>query len=62
MRYQQSKCDLPDAEIDDEAVIDRVLNGDTDAFALLMNKYGAMVVNRIKYHFSINTCCGSGRC
>jgi hypothetical protein len=39
-----------------------VLNGDTDAFALLMNKYGAMVVNRIKYHFSINTCCGSGRC
>ena len=50
MRYQQSKCDLPDAEIDDAAVIDRVLNGDTDAFGLLMNKYGAMVVNRIKYH------------
>ncbi|WP_319524064.1 RNA polymerase sigma factor [uncultured Desulfosarcina sp.] len=50
MRYQQPKCDPPGAEVDDAAVIDRVLKGDTDAFALLMNKYGAMVVNRIKYH------------
>ena len=50
MRYQQPKCDLADAEIDDAVVIDRVLNGDTDAFSLLMHKYGAMVVNRIKYH------------
>lgn len=50
MRYPQSKCDWPDAEIDDAAVIDRVLNGDVDAFELLMNKYGAMVANRIKYH------------
>ena len=31
-------------------MIDRVLNGDIDAFALLMNKYGAVVVNRVKYH------------
>ena len=50
MHDQRSKCEAPAAGLDEEAVIGQVLNGDTDAFALLMTKYETMVVNRVKYH------------
>jgi RNA polymerase sigma-70 factor (ECF subfamily) len=50
MGDQQSKREPPATDNDDEAVIERVLDGDTEAFALLMTKYEAMVTNRVRYH------------
>ncbi|WP_155318861.1 RNA polymerase sigma factor [Desulfosarcina alkanivorans] len=54
MGHHQAKHDIAAAGVDDEAVIKRVLGGDADAFGLLMTKYEAMVINRVKYHVPEN--------
>jgi RNA polymerase sigma-70 factor (ECF subfamily) len=53
MGYERSKHEMA-TDIDDDAVINRVLNGDADAFEFLMIKYETLVINRVKYHVPEN--------
>lgn len=50
MHDWRSKREAQASCLDDEAIIVQVLNGDINAFELLMTKYEAMVINRVKYH------------
>lgn len=50
MTVNPAKREKPSATVDDAAVIDRVIGGDTDAFELLMIKYETAVLNRVRRH------------
>jgi len=50
MTANPAKSEKPSASVDDAAVIDRVIAGDTNAFELLMIKYEAAVLNRVRRH------------
>ena len=50
MTANPAKHEKPSTTVDDAAVIDRVIAGDTNAFELLMIKYEAAVLNRVRRH------------
>lgn len=50
MTVNPAKIEKPSTAVDDAAVIDRVLAGDTNAFELLMIKYEGVVLNRVRRH------------
>jgi len=50
MIVNPAKIEKPSMTVDDAAVIDRVIAGDTNAFELLMIKYEGVVLNRVRRH------------
>ena len=50
MTATPATCEKPSTTVDDAAVIERVLAGDTNAFEPLMIKYEAAVLNRVRQH------------